>query len=227
MNCRLKNNCSQHLVFLCFQNNPTIRPVANKLACLYSTAQVHKFENHRQILNEKLKLRLIKKTCGTFFNKTAKELLKVACPLCWEWPRYKNTLIFVDKLEKPSVEDEETLVSYEDCSRNFPNRKIKFKTISLLRSTKQNKLLLMASRIIHKTMCTYYYTYFSAAKKISEVIYDLNSGSAFSRKTRSSFTIPRMLFALISANESSIALLKNQRSNRQSQPLQSLIQEGV
>ena len=51
-------------------------------------------------------------------------------------------------------------------------------------------------------------TYFSAARKISDVMYDLNSGSVLSRNTSSSFTIPRILLALINANESSIARLQ-------------------
>ena len=51
-------------------------------------------------------------------------------------------------------------------------------------------------------------SYFSAAKKISEVTYDLNSKSALTRKVSSSFIMPRMLLEFMRAKDNSIARLK-------------------
>lgn len=51
-------------------------------------------------------------------------------------------------------------------------------------------------------------SYFSAAKKISEVMYDLNSKSALTRKVSSSFIMPRMLLEFTRAKDNSIARLK-------------------
>ena len=54
----------------------------------------------------------------------------------------------------------------------------------------------------------HWHTYFSAAITRLDDVSALNSGSHFSRKKRSSFTIPRILFPFISAKHSSIALLQ-------------------
>lgn len=51
-------------------------------------------------------------------------------------------------------------------------------------------------------------SYFSAAKKISEVTYDLNSKSALTRKVSSSFIMPRMLLEFTRAKDNSMARLK-------------------
>ena len=55
-------------------------------------------------------------------------------------------------------------------------------------------------------------SYFSAAKKISEVMYDLNSKSALTRKVSSSFIMPRMLLEFTRAKDNSIARLKIKRN---------------
>ena len=58
-----------------------IKPTSNQPAFLYGTAKTHLFNNPGEITKEKLKLRPIVSTCGTFSYKTAKYLASYLLPL--------------------------------------------------------------------------------------------------------------------------------------------------
>ena len=78
----------QDFLYRNFSKNPSttldhtqIRPVSNQPARLYATAKTHKFEDHKLITTENLKLRPIISTCGTYFYERAKALAKYLTPL--------------------------------------------------------------------------------------------------------------------------------------------------
>ena len=93
-----------------------IRPVSNQPARLYATAKTHKFEDHKLITTENLKLRPIISTCGTYFYETAKALAKYLAPLAENHYTIKNTLDFADKLNDQTIEEDEIVVSYDVTS---------------------------------------------------------------------------------------------------------------
>ena len=89
---------------------------SNQPARLYATAKTHKFEDHKLITTENLKLRPIISTCGTYFYETAKALAKYLAPLAENNHTIKNTLDFADKLNDQTIEEDEIVVSYDVTS---------------------------------------------------------------------------------------------------------------
>ena len=94
-----------------------IRPSSNQPAFLYGTAKAHKFEDFADITADKLKLRPIVSTVGTYYYDTAKYLASYLMSLTDNQYNLRNTLDFSDCLSQATLAEDEMLVSYDVSSR--------------------------------------------------------------------------------------------------------------
>ena len=93
-----------------------ICPVSNQPSRLHTTAKTRKFEDHNQITTANHKLRPIISTCGTYFYESAKAHSKYLVPLAENQQIVKKTVDVAEKLKIRTIDEDETVVSYDFTS---------------------------------------------------------------------------------------------------------------
>ena len=114
--------------------------------------KTHKFVNSSEITAEKLKLRPIVSTVGTYYYQTAKHLASYLLPLTDNQFNLRNTLDFSDCLSDVTLAEDEILVSY-DVSSLFTQVPLE-ETIdyNIHKIYNENKLPKLASEMLFKRL---------------------------------------------------------------------------